>query len=207
MSFALLSGEGTGFLARAGDRVRLLAWLPSSAFRVLPWEAPGPADIMSALAPGLADVRLTMPWEEIPSAWMTMDPAPPAALPPSREEPFVVRVEGTMKADRVPLALPVGKQTLHVAAVWREPKADPAPSPQSIPAATPTTNDAPRGPSSPSPSPPASPSPRPAPRTPPADPLPPPKTPRAASALPWVLGLGAVVAAVTFLRAPVRRAR
>lgn len=209
MSFALLPSDATGFLARAGERVRLLTWLPASAFRVLPWEAPGPADILSALAPGLTDARLSMPWDEVPSAWTTMVPAPPNALPPSREEPFVVRAEGTLKADRVPLALPVGggKQTLHIAAVWREPKAEPAPpaapSPPSAPEPEPVPPTAPA--TNARPTPPSPPPQAPRPRTP--EPLPPPKRPRTASALPWALGLGAVVAAVTFVRAPGRRAR
>jgi hypothetical protein len=206
MSFALLTSGATGFLARAGERMRLLTWLPASAFRVLPWEAPGPADILSALAPGLTDVRLSMPWDEVPSAWTTMDPAPPNALPPSREEPFVVRAEGTLKADRVPLVIPVGKQTLHIAAVWREPKAEPAPppapSPPSAPEPEPPTVPATNNTRPTHPSPPPQ-----APRRQTPEPLPPPRRPRTASALPWALGLGAVVAAVTFVRAPGRRAR
>jgi hypothetical protein len=194
MSFVLLSSDGAGFLARVGERVRLIAWLPASTFRVLPWEAPGPAEITSVLSPGLANVRLTLPWEEVPSAWTTMDPAPPTALPSSGEDPFVVRAEGTLKTERVPLTIPMGKQTLHVAAVWREPKSEPAPTP----APSPISPDPTPGSATP-------PSPRPSLHATP-EPLPPPKPPRT-NVLSWALGLGAVFAAVTFVRSPFRRAR
>lgn len=185
------------FSVHPNARIWILAYLPAAAFEAMPWNAPGTDDVRVALeSAGLADARLTMPWDERPADW----PVETAPLP---EDAYVVRARGTWRgANALSAALPMAKggYPLRVVEVWQpDASAEPLPPPPPPPAA-------PRSTPRPIPAAPTSP------RAPSYEPLPPPKPPKSRSGPAFVLGAGALAAvalvrASSVLRRPTRTAR